>query len=43
MNQGDPMAMIVYVIGIPPFTRDLQAAHLQVTQPWYINNTENRE
>ena len=43
VTPGYSLAMIVYVIGIPPLTRGLQAAHLQVTQPWYINITEDRE
>ena len=35
MNQGYPLAIIAYGIGVLPLIRDLWDAHPQVTQPWY--------
>ena len=35
VNQGDPLAMISYCIGILPLIRDLRNAHPRVTQPWH--------
>ena len=35
MTQGDPLAIITYVIWVLPLIRDLWDAHPHVTQPWY--------
>ena len=39
VNQGDPLAMIEYDIGVPPLIRELRSAHPRVTQPWYADDT----
>ena len=38
--QGDPLAMIAYVIGVLPLIRELRGAQPRVTQPWYADNAE---
>ena len=35
VTQGDPLAMIAYVIEPPPLIRELRVAHPRVTQLWY--------
>ena len=37
MTQGDPLAIIACGIGVLPLTRELQSAHLWVTQTWYAD------
>ena len=39
MNQGDPVSMIDYGIGVPPLIRELRDAHPCVTQPCYAGDT----
>ena len=34
VTQGDPLAMIIYGLGILPLICDLPSAHHRVTQPW---------
>ena len=38
VNQGDPLAMVTYGLGIPPLIQNLQTAQPRVTQPWYTND-----
>ena len=38
VTQGDPLAMIVYGIGILPLIRELRSTHPHVLQPWYTEN-----
>ena len=38
VTQGDPLAMISYVIGVLPLIRELREAHPRVTQPWYADD-----
>ena len=38
VTQGDPLAMIAYGIGVLPLIRELQDAHLRVTQTWYVDD-----
>ena len=40
VTKGDPLAMIVYVIGIIPLILDLWTSHPIVTQPCYADDTE---
>ena len=35
VTQGDPLAMIIYGIGVLPLIRELREAHPRVTHPWY--------
>ena len=39
MNQGDPLEMIAYRIGIPPIIKNLKREIPDVTQPWYADNS----
>ena len=43
VTQGDPLAMIVYGIGVLPLIRELRNAHPRVTQPWYADDAEAGE
>ena len=38
VNQGDPLAMITYGIGVLPLIRVLRLDHPQVYQPWYADD-----
>ena len=38
VTQGDPLAMIVYRIGVLPLIRELREAHPRVIQPWYADD-----
>ena len=38
MTQGDPLAMIVYGIGVLPIIREVRNAQPRVTQPWYADD-----
>ena len=38
LTHGDPLAMIVYGIGVLPLISDLRRDHPHVTQPWYTDN-----
>ena len=38
VTQGDPLAMIVYGIGVLPLIKNLKRAILDVTQPWYADD-----
>ena len=37
--QGDPLAMITYVLGILSLIRNLLISHPGVNHPWYTNDT----
>ena len=39
VKQGGPLVMIVYGIGILPLVNNMKQAILDVTQPWYADNT----
>ena len=36
---GDPMAMVSYAIVVLPLIKRLKSAYLDVTQPWYSDDT----
>ena len=38
VNQGDPLAMITYGIGVLPLIRELQDAQPRITQTWYAGD-----
>ena len=38
MTQGDPLAIIVYSIGILPLIKNLKREIPDVTQPWYADD-----
>ena len=38
VNQGDPLAMITYGIGVITLIRELEDAHPRVTQPWHADD-----
>ena len=38
MNQGYPLYMIAYGIGVLPLIRDIRGANPRVTQPWYADD-----
>ena len=38
VNQGNPLAMIAYGLGILPLIWELRAYHPRVTQPWYADD-----
>ena len=38
VTQGDPLAMIAYVIGVLLLIRELRNAQTRVTQPWYADD-----
>ena len=38
VNQGGPLAMIAYGIGVLPLIRDIRRANPRVTQPWYSDD-----
>ena len=38
VTKGDPLAIILYVIGVLPLIRELRSAHPRVTQPWYSDD-----
>ena len=42
VTQGDPLAMIVYGIGILPLIRKIREENLLVTKPWYNNDAGAR-
>ena len=39
MTQGDPLAMIAYMIGILPLINNIQREIPEITQPWYAENS----
>ena len=39
VTQGDPLAMIIYGLGIRPLIQDLRTDHPIVNQPWYDNDS----
>ena len=39
MTHGDPLAMVVYGLEIPPLTPELWTAHPSITQHWYADDT----
>ena len=39
VNQGDPLSMIEYGIGVLSLSREFQGSHPHVTQPWYADDT----
>ena len=38
LTQGDPLAIITYIIGVLPIIRELRDADPRVTQPWYLDD-----
>ena len=38
VNQGDPLTMITYGIGVLPLIRELRGSHHRITQPWYADD-----
>ena len=38
INQGDPLTMVLYGLGIPPLVQELRKAHPGVTQTWYADD-----
>ena len=38
VTHGEPLAMIVYGIGVLPLIRELRNAHPYATQPWYADD-----
>ena len=41
VTQGEPLAMIVYGIGILPLIKNLKRKIPDVTQPWYSDNAKD--
>ena len=39
VTQGDPLAMVVYGLGMFPLIRELQKEYPGVTQPWYVDDS----
>ena len=38
--QGEPLAMVAYVIGVIFLIKRLKAMYTDVTQPWYTDNAD---
>ena len=38
VTQGDPLAMVAYVVEFPPLIKCLKLVYHEVTQPFYYDN-----
>ena len=39
VEQGEPLAMAAYGLGILPLIKNLKGSHPDATKPWYSDNT----
>jgi hypothetical protein len=39
VTQGDPLAMVIYGLAMPPLSHDLRERYPKVLQPWYADDT----
>jgi hypothetical protein len=39
VTQGDPLAMVIYGLAMPPLSHDLRERYPKILQPWYADDT----